>query len=58
MAKLACCSKRSTALKKANYTKAKKAADAASKGPHPPPKKAAAKKATAKKAKPCRACSK
>lgn len=60
--KLACCSARSTALKKANYAKAKAAADKkVGQHTHMKPakaKKAPAKKAPAKKAKPCKACSK
>lgn len=58
-----CCSARSVKLKKANFDKAKKAAQArsdraAGAHTHMNPKKAHAKKATAKKAKPCKACSK
>ena len=59
--KLACCSARSTALKKANYAKATKAArEAVGKHVHMnPPKKAQAKKHPAsKKAKPCKVCGK
>jgi hypothetical protein len=59
--KLGCCSARSTKLKKANFDKAKKAAEAAigakaGAHTHMQVKKAKAKKATAKKAKPCKAC--
>lgn len=62
-AKPKCCSKRSAKLKKANFDKATKAANAplgpegrfAKKAPH---KKASAKKAPSKKAKPCSVCGK
>lgn len=55
--KVPCCSARSTKLKQANYAKAKKAADAkVGTHTHMNAKKATAKKAPGKKAKPCRAC--
>ena len=58
--KMACCSKAVTKMKKVSYAKAKKAADAGSKGPakKAAAKKAPAKKAPAKKAKGCTVCGK
>ena len=59
-ARMKCCSKASAKLKKANYNKAKKAADAKSKAP--PARKtggsAKPKKAANKKAKGCAICAK
>jgi len=55
MARSRCCSKRSVRLARVNKVKATKKANAQTKKGHP--KKKAAKKTTAKKAKkPCRAC--
>jgi hypothetical protein len=60
--KLSCCSAKRVAMKKASFEKAKKAADEASKGGgkhiHMKAKKATAKKATSKPAKPCTVCGK
>lgn len=57
--KVPCCSKRSVKLKKANYAKAKKAADAAAHGGRKPKtRKAHAKKAPNKPAKACTVCGK
>ena len=55
-----CCSGRRTKLKKANFDRAKAAADAAARsgGRSATAKKAPAKKATAKRAKPCTVCGK
>lgn len=60
--KLPCCTKARVAMKKAAFDKAKKAADEAKKGGgrhiHMKAKKATAKKATSKPAKPCQVCGK